>query len=68
LIKKIAYSPFASKCDANGPNDVVSLPIAQVLNQIRGRDIDNALCINLINCLPRRLRLVREANGGQTKY
>jgi hypothetical protein len=37
-------------------------------NQIRDRDIDNALCINLMNSLPRRLQSVREVNDGQTKY
>jgi hypothetical protein len=48
--------------------DDLWLSIAQALNQNRDRDIDNALCINLINSLPRRLQLVREANGGHTKY
>ncbi len=48
--------------------DDLWLSIAQALNQNRDRDINNALCINLINSLPRRLQLVREANGGHTKY
>jgi len=35
--------------------DDLWLSIAKAWNQIRDRDIDNALCINLINSFPRRL-------------
>jgi transposase len=48
--------------------DELWLSIADAWNDIRDRDNDNTLCINLINSMPRRLQLVREANGGHTKY